>query len=565
MRLVTFTVQDFRSITSARQIKVGQITTLLGPNNEGKSNILKALAIAVNYFSENATIIEFSDGRVVRIALPSRRKLHSYDWDADYPLSLQKKNKDGGSLITLEFELDDEECEAFRAEVGSKTNGRLPIQLFCQKNGIKPIIPKRGPGQATLNRKAARIAEFLAKRIDVQYIPAIRTSKAALEVVDSLVARELANLESNPKYVQALSDIDELQTPLLEKLSNDIAGTMKQFVPAVTQVEVKIEKSARKLALRSASAIIVNDGVATALDRKGEGVQSLAALAIMRHASDASNAKKSMVVALEEPESHLHPRAIHQLRDVIYELAQKHQVVLATHNPLFVNCSDVASNIIVHSNRATPAESLEQIRDVSGVRVSDNLKSAELVLVVEGEPDREVLEALLAKGSPILSSAMKSRRLVVDVLGGAQNLAHRVRLHKEGFCKVHAFLDNDQEGRSSYGRAEKEGLLSSADINYANWGTNSDTEIEDLFVEEISDELVGECFGACASHPEVKGKKWSDRVRRSLKASGKPSDDPYIDMLKARIAQKVAKMGWDAIHPKKKTPLESLIGCLEKN
>jgi predicted ATP-dependent endonuclease of OLD family len=47
MKLVSLTVENFRSITSARKIPISQMTTLIGPNNEGKSNILRALAIAM--------------------------------------------------------------------------------------------------------------------------------------------------------------------------------------------------------------------------------------------------------------------------------------------------------------------------------------------------------------------------------------------------------------------------------------------------------------------------------------------------------------------------------------
>ncbi|MGH8336206.1 MAG: AAA family ATPase, partial [Gammaproteobacteria bacterium] len=53
----------------------------------------------------------------------------------------------------------------------------------------------------------------------------------------------------------------------------------------------------------------------------------------MRHASETSAGGRNLVIAIEEPESHLHPRAIHEFKEVILELAQKHQVLLTSHNP----------------------------------------------------------------------------------------------------------------------------------------------------------------------------------------------------------------------------------------
>jgi predicted ATPase len=47
MRLVSFSVENYRSITKARRIPLAASTVLIGPNNEGKSNILRALSVAM--------------------------------------------------------------------------------------------------------------------------------------------------------------------------------------------------------------------------------------------------------------------------------------------------------------------------------------------------------------------------------------------------------------------------------------------------------------------------------------------------------------------------------------
>ena len=41
MRLVSFSVTNYRSITKAYKLPIRQATILIGPNNEGKSNILR--------------------------------------------------------------------------------------------------------------------------------------------------------------------------------------------------------------------------------------------------------------------------------------------------------------------------------------------------------------------------------------------------------------------------------------------------------------------------------------------------------------------------------------------
>ena len=47
MQLVSFSVTNYRSITAAYKLSVRQSTVLIGPNNEGKSNVLRALVTAL--------------------------------------------------------------------------------------------------------------------------------------------------------------------------------------------------------------------------------------------------------------------------------------------------------------------------------------------------------------------------------------------------------------------------------------------------------------------------------------------------------------------------------------
>lgn len=114
------------------------------------------------------------------------------------------------------------------------------------------------------------------------------------------------------------------------------------------------------------------------------------------------------LLAIEEPESHLHPRAIHQLRVVLDELSTQHQVILTTHCPLFVDRTNLKSNIIVNKKRASPAKNVAELRDILGVRASDNLRNAEIALVVEGEDDRLALLALLPVVSKRIGTAINT-------------------------------------------------------------------------------------------------------------------------------------------------------------
>jgi predicted ATP-dependent endonuclease of OLD family len=47
MKLIAFSVRNHRSIVEAYKLSLGSYTDLVGPNNEGKSNIVKAIALSL--------------------------------------------------------------------------------------------------------------------------------------------------------------------------------------------------------------------------------------------------------------------------------------------------------------------------------------------------------------------------------------------------------------------------------------------------------------------------------------------------------------------------------------
>ena len=134
---------------------------------------------------------------------------------------MQKREPAGGSTITLEFDLTPEEVTEFTKTVGSKLNGTLPISYHLLERETKVEIAKPGRGHKALSAKAGRIADFVANKIGIQYIPAVRTAEFAQSIVSEMVRLELGKIESDLKYKKALDDIAKLQEPVLTELSKE--------------------------------------------------------------------------------------------------------------------------------------------------------------------------------------------------------------------------------------------------------------------------------------------------------------------------------------------------------
>jgi hypothetical protein len=462
-----------------------------------------------------------------------------YEWELDYPQSRQKTHPDGKSCIDLEFELSSTDINEFHSDVKSNLNGTLPIRLEFGPKSVSFTIKKQGPGKAKLMAKRDAIVRFLSRRIALAYIPAVRTAAQAEEIIDRLASRALAKVESDTEYRDALAVIQRLQKPVLDALGEELSRTLQTFLPSVKSVHLNASERAQFSALRRAATIEVDDGTRTALARKGDGVQSLAALAMMRYFTQYGNSDRQIVLAVEEPESHLHSGAIHELRDVLKQISESNQVILTTHNPLFVNRESVGSNVLVQASRATAASNIGEIREMLGVRASDNLRHATVVLIVEGEDDRGAISAILAARNAELKRAISDGTLAFDTMGGGMNLTYKLSEARVALCKTHCLLDDDKCGVDAFERAKTQGLVVDKDVTFTVCDGRDESEFEDLYALSLYEDMILTKYSVSLSHPKFKGrKKWSERAGAVFSAQGKR----WTDLLKAQVKADICQL-----------------------
>lgn len=555
MRLVSFSVTNFRSITAAHKIPISQSTVLIGKNNEGKSNLLRALNIAMTTLSSHA---QDDVDRYTRISEGPK-----YSWSRDFPISLQGRKNGTESIFRLEFELAEEEIADFRDQIKSNLNGTLPIEItFNKANSQKIHVPKRGPGGTALSMKSSRIAKYIAERIQFNYIPAVRTEEEAQSVVQDMLSVELSQLESDPEYLAAIQKISDLQQPILRRVSKTIQDSLKQFLPNIKGVTVRVPNSARRSALRSQCKVEVDDGSNTLLEYKGDGVKSLAALGLLK---DRNNFPGVSIVAIEEPESHLHPGAMHSLRGVIEKLSAKNQVVITTHCPLFVERASINRNILIDGNNAKTAKDIGSIRTLLGIRASDNLVNASHVVVVEGAEDVIALSALLPTLSAKIGKALKQHQIVLEQIGGAGNLSYKLTQLANALCVAHVLLDNDEAGKKAYDKAEADGAIKVSDVTFVNCRGMPSSELEDCFEPSVYIQVVSKEFGVDLTEPAFRGRgKWSDRARSCFEQQGKPWNNRIETQLKAVVAEAVSKNPENALHAHKRASIDALVKSLEQ-
>lgn len=562
MKLAAFKLENYRSISQSHRLVLGKgLTTLIGPNNEGKSNILRALIAALSVIGK---LSEQSFVAPNATRLFSRHFSHLrglYNWEFDFPLSLQHSDPDGGTLFEIEFQPSPGEAKKIASSIERSVQGLLVFDVRCGAAEWS-VSAHDSAGEISLATQIRAVCRLLSQAITPQYIPSVRTAESAQDIIYGIIRTEFLALRSKKKYRNAAKAIEEIENPVIAKLSKAVTGTLNEFLPTVKRVRLELKRAA---AIREACSIIVDDGTETDLKQKGDGIQSLAAMSLIRYAAVRSAGKLRIILAVEEPETHLHSKAIHQLRNVLNEIAANNQVIITTHNPVFVNRDQIGTNILVSANNASPAETTEQIREMLGVRPSDNLRHAEIVLVVEGEDDRLALEPLLKHFSKTLRSGLSNGLLAIDPLHGSSNLTFKLSLIRTALCSAFVFLDYDDAGKRAVEKALADRVLTKAEVKYAMCRGKDESEFEDFYSLAFCEPIVKAAFGVDLVKPLMRGRmKWSNRVGECFKAQGQVWDDATKAAVKAKVAAAVAVSPTLALQQATRGPFDALVKALEE-
>jgi len=548
MQLVNFSVTNYRSITKAHKINLQNITVLVGRNNEGKSNILMALNVAMETMMQHA----------------NHANVHErlYDWQRDFPVQLQQRKNNLDSVFRLNFRLNHDENTEFFRTTGIRSNEDIPIELkYGQDNRAKITVPKKG--SSSFNDKSEKVTAFICERIAINYIQAVRTEDMAMDVIHRLISTELSKLYDNEEYKSAEQTIYNLQEAVYNDIANRILAPLQEFLPQLTDVEIK--SRGRRLVwrgFRNDVDVILNDGTPTSILYKGDGIKSLVSLAILK---ESKNEIGASIIAIEEPESHLHPEAIHSLVNVINGISENHQVIITTHNPLFVQRNNISNNIIVDHGTAKPAKNIKEIRELLGVLPEDNLINASHVLVVEGEDDKIALNKILSSLSPTIKDALIKNKLVIQPLAGATNLNYELSRLRSYVCRYFVFLDADEAGYDAAERAIEKGLLSESDVKYSICNGNNTAEFEDCLKKDFYIEAIRNKFSVDLGVTSFRNsKKWSDRVKTVFLSQGQRWTDAVEKKVKMEVTKLIPVEDADSVLDEhKRGSIDALVNALE--
>jgi AAA ATPase domain len=298
------------------------------------------------------------------------------------------------------FEVNRWLLEVLSGELAPRSGERVDLQTATEGSGILGLVenlaqfmPPMGPIAGFLTAWRERFYHFSALRQGTLPSYQLRSDEILTPTGENLPA--------------VLIDLQHNRFETWER----VRRLIEQIVPDVGRLDTPTQAAQMSVAFADPHV----PGYRPNIKNLGTGVEQLLMTIIVGVTQPATS-----IVVIEEPETNLHPGAQRALLTQLREWASDRLFVLSTHSPVFLDRAPVASSVfLVERTQGTstvrpltnePSDALTAL----GVRLSDVL-SADRLLIVEGEPDREILTTWF----PTL---MADPRMEV-VLGGGGDLA----------------------------------------------------------------------------------------------------------------------------------------------
>lgn len=376
MNFFQIRIKNYRSISEEINLNFKNRTTIIGPNNSGKTNIVSAIQTFFSGLDKN--LYEVKRDSPIETSGKQTSIIASFlldgDSDSDF-IDLYSQMQDC-------LEAEKRQDSTFQLFLYYSTAGK-PVYQFFPNAKIK--------NKATHNFRVLHLQalQLILGKFSCKVIPSVKDpeelfSKILLPFIKCTVAEVL-----HPHLPQIKSALDEI--------SDSINAVLE--LAKLKKIQVAIDVAENIDSMLSNFNFYIDDGIKTSASSKGSGVQAATILASLKWVGleEKKNGRETIWL-LEEPESYLHPELAKCCVAIIEDLSELNCVILTTHAISFVGNkpeqiyeATIGGGVTTVKQCQTYSEATSSIRKSLGLRYSDFFQLGKFNLLVEGVSDREIL------------------------------------------------------------------------------------------------------------------------------------------------------------------------------
>jgi len=474
MRIHSISAKNYRPFAVLEEIRLGALSTIIGQNDAGKSNILNALKL---FFQKGKAIIEEidvhnganpDDDVEIEVAFTSLPEKIELEDGVETTLQEEKLVDNDGylrikktyprenlakpeiSLLVYDFENDDfvglaelnekklnERCASAELDAPKSGRGitnkskRDMLREKAQEAGVelKMIELPLKPNDNLWKKIEPLLPEFNLFETDTKLGVGETTFQKEFRPIVKTATEQAEVVEGKDALMGAIEDA--LQTEI-----NVIFDQFKKYSDSFTELTAKPEFLWDKAVTLKILGKDQHD-VEISLDRRGSGIRRLLMVAFFQYlVKKGHEGIGDFIFAVEEPENCLHPGLQRELVTSFRELTDEgFQVIISSHSPVFAGSSpkEHLSLVVREAGVAKavqfPDLDLVDVAEQLGVEPADQITGYAACIFVEGPDDitffRTIAKKLKEDGH--IQYDFEDKNIGFGICGG-DNLKHWINL-----------------------------------------------------------------------------------------------------------------------------------------
>jgi hypothetical protein len=429
-------IRNFRSCSDVR-LNLEAYSPLVGYNNAGKSNILKAIQWFLRPTGLQDKDFNDSEEKVIisaKISGISNDLLNSLD--GNHKSSIEPFISNESFFVRME-QSEPGGAKGLRklyVSAGNEVQDEDSWDWRVNPNGLQEALHDLFP-------EPIFVQSMDNATDDVSKFKTTSTIGKLLQLLSAQIENEQHELvEALETISKKLNFNGSERLEALNQFDNFANNRVQDFFPGVT-LKIHIPTPSLSKLFTDGTIKVQEPGREMAdVDSLGHGAQRSIQMALIRLLAEvrtATDSGQTTLLLIDEPELYLHPQAIELVREALKSLSNSnYQIVFSTHSSLMVEQEDVPYTNIIRKSTGENTVACERISEAIEAVINGNINQARIlfeiynmnqilfadrVLIAEGATEQSVLPELF-KSLDRQFSTHKTALVIADGCSGIHKM-----------------------------------------------------------------------------------------------------------------------------------------------